>query len=534
MNFFLISAFIFVFIPTLIAKKIKSSASYCTQYEKFNITLDTDSLKQLDDNQYINKSFKDFFPELKLDYYISYFHIARGLCYYTNEEDIKTVPEIGEFINGEQKLDEIKYDRTVNCYYMYHKIASQEEFAKIKPPCQNIFVKFFNSMFYFLSNETLCPYPQREDRVALGNNDAVLEARNEYLTELRKLYEEEIENKDIKCEDPDNVEIFNCGYTTQIQKNNYCFNRPRDSNIDYECCFYKTLYQRYTEIVYDISTEAIISGSVTTLFFLLVGMYFSYYYIKEIKNQKSIMKTVAEQEKMYLNNSRQQMLDLNTSNISSGNYSANYSLEGYHSNNNARQSLSIDQHHSLPIVSNTSPQMKSIRSPQPLPYLPADISNIRPNANSSNLYVKDRPASVISSSSPSVTPRGASLAVNRPTSSISDSSLNINSRLSSLSKRRSSVDISSHLNVPLDTSFAPSPDGPRAISTKPVSPKLNTPRLSVNGSPIPTTPNTPIALGTPATLNSTLPPLSLTLPSELDVPFTIDGTMDSKTSHNTK
>eukprot|EP00833_Pecoramyces_ruminatium_P017286 jgi/Orpsp1_1/1191318/evm.model.d7180000084931.1 len=210
MKFLLISVFIFVFIPTIQAKIINNSAIYCLQYEKLNITVDTDALKQLDNNQYINKEFKNFSPDTKLDYYIRYFHIARGLCYYNKDEDIKEVNEIGEFINAEQQLDIIRYDRTVNCYYMYHKILKPEEFSKIKPPCQDVYVKFFNSIFYFLSNDTLCPYPQDKNRVSLGDNDAVYQARNNYLSELKELYDENIDKETNDCEDPYNEEIFYC------------------------------------------------------------------------------------------------------------------------------------------------------------------------------------------------------------------------------------------------------------------------------------------------------------------------------------
>jgi len=607
MKFLSIVTIIFTFISTLLAEKILVESSYCQQFRKKDIQLDTSTLKELSDHQYINEDFQNFSPVNKLDYYIRYLHISKGLCYYTKDEDIKELSKVGvvEFNSNdtdEHFLGELRYEKTVNCYYMYRKYMAPGQDVTLNPPCPRIYAKFFNAMLYFLKNETLCPYPKDDTRVSLGTKEDIIKARNEYIVELFDLYKKEIEGKDYVCEDNLNNEIFNCGYRTTAQKNNYCNQFRFTINEDTECCRYKSYIVKVVEINYDVPWVAKLSGISTSLILICIGLYFSYFYTKEIKNQESIKKAIAAQEKIYQENSKQQMLDYNV-NAQSLNYSDGYSVNYSTNNSNSHHILPPNQHHSLPNnVNATSPQIRAIRSPQPLPASPADISSIRPNMNNANLIVNDRPTSIISSSSPNVSPRLASLP-NRPTSVASNSSsLSVNPRMSSLSNQQTSKDISGRLAIPIDASTAPisvsasSPDGSISLNSRSVSPRPRTPILSTPPSPRPagtaslrpmapssprqassisprlfdtgsspgpvsprivtpasprsiasaavsprlaTTsaspsgvpqPQRPVTPGIPTTPSSMLPPLALTLPSELDVPYIVDSIMDTSKS----
>jgi len=566
MRFLLIVTIIFTFIPRLLAEKFLAVSSYCQQYKKLNITLDTEAIKELSNNQYINKDFKNFDSPNKLDYFIRYFHISKGLCYYTEEEDIKEVNEIGmvEYNNDETNvhfMGELKYDKTVNCYYMYRKYMVPNQNVTLNPPCDYIYATFYNTMLYFLRNETLCPFPQEDDRVSLGSKEEVLKAREDYLVDLFNLYNDEIKGHNYVCEDKYNEEIFNCGYKTQLQKNNYCNNFGNVVDERNECCRYRSYFRQIVEINYDVPMQAVLSGVGTSVVLLTIGLCFSYFYTKEIKNQESLKKVLAAQEKMYsqnnLNNSRKPMMD-----NSSIPQSINYSDGGYNSNTNStttyqHQILSPDQQHSLPhSVDASISQSRAIRSPQPLPASPQDISNLRPNMNNTSLFaVSDRPSSIISSSSPNINPRAASLS-NRPSSISSLGSFGVNPRGTSLSSatnlHSSSVDIAGYLSIPIEVPAAPSPEGPRPLSSRPITPRPHTPRPTtpvphINSRPTtphtsrpstphnsrpatpvtpttPVTPRTPQTPSLPTTPNSLLPPLALTLPSEVDIPYIIDGT----------
>jgi len=495
MKFLLIVTIIFTFISNLNAEKILVESSYCQQFRKLDIQLDTSTLKELSDHQYINEDFQNFSPVNKLDYYIRYLHISKGLCYYTNNEDIKELSKVGQVEFNSDETDEhflgdLRYEKTVNCYYMYHKYMVPGQNVTLNPPCPRIYATFFNAMLYFLKNETLCPYPQDDNRVSLGTKEDIIKARNEYIVELFDLYKKEIEGKDYVCEDNLNNEIFNCGYGTTLQKNSYCNQFRYTINEDSECCRYKSYIVKIVEINYDVPWVAKLSGVGTSLILICIGLYFSYFYTKEIKNQESIKKAIAAQEKIYQENSRQQMLDANA-NAQSLNYSDGYNSITYSTNNsNSHQILPPNQHHSLPnSVNATSPQIRAIRSPQPLPASPADISNIRPNMNNASLLVNDRPTSIISSSSPNISPLCTSLP-NRPTSVAStSSSLSVNPRLSSLPNQHTSKDVNGRLSIPVNASTASvsasSPDGPKSLNSKSVSPRPRTPILSTPPSPRP-------------------------------------------------
>jgi len=449
--------FLLIYITAVLAKSkssIRVSSPYCEQFKNKTINLDLDSIKGLTNVQYITKDFKKGVPdEVKLDYYIRYFHISRGLCYYENPDDVKEIYKIGKFYDTNQNLIEIRYEKTINCYYMYNKYIIQDTSDELEKPCADIFPKFFNPMLYYLYNETLCPLPKDDSVASLGTREEILNARTQYLEELMEIYND-IKDKNIKCEVPTNEEIFNCGYDTQLQKREYC-RYSQESNK--ECCSYKSLQRRDIEINYKVSLSSIITGVCTALVLLIIGLYFSYFYIENIKTQENIRKSIAEQEKIYQMNSRQQMIDNNNNNgQNSGYYSdTNTNTNSYYSYGFGTNPSQIvpSEHHSLPMVNSTNSQNKPIRSPQPLPNSPQDIANIRLNFDNNNTIN-------------SYTTNNDSIYSEEYNTSFT--SANYNPRVQSPSSRRSSIDIVNHLGVPVD--------GPRPLPLPPNSPRYDVPQ----------------------------------------------------------
>jgi len=244
--------------------------------------------------------------------------------------------------------------------------------------------------------------------VSLGDEDEIIEARKKFLVELINTYESE-EAQNAQCYDKGgekNEEIVNCGFDSQKKKLEYC-NKYND-----ECCGYRDYIESSALIQYKPATIAMVIGSSTSVAFLILGLFFSYGSIKDIKTKEKIEEAVYRQEKMY-SNKQQSRRD---SGSSSGNQNSLHPPSQYN--------------HSLP-KSHVS-ENRPIRSPQPLPASPANYSNY--NSNASLLGGNSNVGG--SSNSVNLRPRGSSL------------------------YSQSSADISSDISVPIDVPVSPYLDRP--------------------------------------------------------------------------
>lgn len=390
---------------------VLASSPYCSQYKNNKLYFDKSLIKDLGTNQYLLENFNDNIQQdgAKVDYYTRFIHIAKGLCYYDDERAYKSLTDSPIFYNNGERID-LRYVKTVNCYYMYNKyLAKGIENNEIpKLPCGIDFATYYNSVYYFIQNSTLCPYPQNNDMVSLGDNKTIDRARYAYLLELLELYKT-VENND-DCYDDYNVEVVDCGYASHLLKTSYCNTHPNEA-----CCKYKNHIQNRIQIKYDFSMGAIVPGIVTAALYLVIGMLFSIKPIKGIKAKKHIEKAMAKQEKMYRirNEERHGGKPASDSNT----YLSNPSQVQSHSNQSLPNRYS-------PIISNSG----------------MDISNY----NSSNYLLGSNnnvgPSSVVS--------------------------LNINPQVSSLYSR-SSVDLGSDYSLPIDLSSYNVSERPSSIIERP-------------------------------------------------------------------
>ncbi|ORX57120.1 hypothetical protein BCR36DRAFT_151772 [Piromyces finnis] len=286
---------------SLASETVKVSSWYCSQYNNTELYFDKDKIDRLTSEQYLLSNFEKEIPQegARLDYYIRYLHIARGLCYYDNielaEKSFDNYLKIYNVTDNTQTID-FRYIKTANCYYMYKQFLTEESKSKLKALCKSNFANYYNAAFYFLKNETVCPYPQNKEMISLGDKKDINNARDQYLTDLSDIYFSDID-EDQDCYDPYNEEIVNCGYRNNSDKTEYC------NNYSDECCHYKSAIENKRLIEYEPSHFAIIMGSSTALVFTIIGLFFSSIAIKDIKTKEKIEQAVLKQEQMYNNNS---------------------------------------------------------------------------------------------------------------------------------------------------------------------------------------------------------------------------------------
>jgi len=431
------------YVTTILAEPVIAVSTYCQHYNETTLYLDKDLITSIGSNQYLLEDFDNKVPSNsgKLDYYIRYLHIAQGLCYYDKEEDIKPLADVYKFYSDNRDIN-LRYVKTSSCYYMYNKFLDKSipnnEIQKI--PCKKDFALYYNAMFYFIRNTTLCPYPQDKDMVSLGDIDTINNARSNFLLELFNLYESVIQFNE-ECYDDRNTEVVNCGFINRTSKLEYCSKRI-DPQDDYSCCAYQGHVQNSIIIISETSVLAIVIGIVTTVLFLIPGTYFSIGAIRDIKTKKSIEEAVAKQEKMYQNQSPSRHSGRN-SGLNSGYNSDNPYTSHSNYSSASRQMVPNSNYYNPSQKSNS--QNRAIRSPQPLPTSPMDISNYNSNTN------------LLGNSNTNVASSSSSVAL-RP-------------RVSSLYSR-SSLDIASNYSLPLELPSSPIQlDRPKT----PVSERPNTP-----------------------------------------------------------
>ncbi|ORX85894.1 hypothetical protein BCR32DRAFT_265325 [Anaeromyces robustus] len=333
---------------------IVPSFKFCKHYNGTNILLSKNSVekyKNIDKKIVKVYSLED---EFVLDYHIRFLLQTEGLCYYNDERNEKAISKIYEpFEIGKitQDVDSrpttysghIKYSKTINCYIYYRDnlfIQSPDpnsdenviKFLNLKPPCLNQCIEYLESINSFISDTNLCTYPPSDMRTIYDNNPGITDEaslHNEIDQQRKRYYEKVLAfcqelniNHISDCSDESNLEVVNCGFddTSSEQsvdddeiknnaniselKNQYCdsnnvldLSRLDDSK---SCCKYK--YSKKNEkvlIEYKINDVSLYSGVSIASAFGILGLFYSIKYIKEIKVQESIKKSIINQERAY-------------------------------------------------------------------------------------------------------------------------------------------------------------------------------------------------------------------------------------------
>jgi len=313
---------------------IKPNHPYCDHFTS-PMYFRKDLIDQLSNNQYLFKNFKtEVMDEIKLDYYIQYNVISRGLCYYPKETIgenwvVGNIPILNENIE-----DFIRYDKTVNCYLYYEKFINNDEESlntlRVNRVGLNHFTTYYNVMRnVFLFNEEYCPYPSADmvspaDKYQQGVNvtQVVYNERVNYINELEALRnklestyyfeqgQDEMKVRSYEAEletDFSNLEIVYCGYSSSDKKAQFC---SRKDNIHQEernfCC--GQAGRNYVQPVKnEIYKTAIYFGISIASLFMITGSFFSAKIIKEIQMQENIKKSVLNQEKEYQESTKQNL-----------------------------------------------------------------------------------------------------------------------------------------------------------------------------------------------------------------------------------
>ncbi|ORX57122.1 hypothetical protein BCR36DRAFT_409444 [Piromyces finnis] len=313
--------------------KIEATHPYCEHFANSTNKLYLSKSKLQSLNQFIleESEFTKLPDGAKLDYYIRYSLISRGLCYY-DEINAKEINKMDKFditvFNNDGSVketykDSIRYDKTVNCYLYYEKYMYEDEESinalKDHRIGLNHLSIYYNAVSNFLNNESLCPYPSEEMKSIADlrpNEDrtnVIIEERRKFLEDIGNLYtrlsntyfNEYLNEKDVlQYEstleyDTNNSEIVNCGYPTQNLKNEYC-KKTNDGN----CC---PLIKNQTPFEYKFNMEPFYYGVIVSSAFIIIGSFFSAKIVKEIKMQENIKKSLHQQEKQYQESSNQNL-----------------------------------------------------------------------------------------------------------------------------------------------------------------------------------------------------------------------------------
>jgi len=305
---------------------IKANNKYCThlkdKYGNNIYNLESVEISKLKDKQYLlpPDTFDKEIPDnAKLDYFVRYSVISEGFCYF-EPGNIKPISHYGFRIPDDDGIeDQIKYDKTVNCFYYYYKFATEESKVRLKQAgLYNTFVRdYFQKLQKLLYNEEWCPYPDFDtmrtpiDNLPNYSSLSVQEKRAqldkmkyEYIIEFHNFF---INMKMEHCtkNDPYNEEWTFCGYATEEIKEEYCRNNPTSEDRQY-CCRTQCKSRKKT-VEFTTKKESIISGFSSAVVILIIGSYFSAKFINDIKIQDSMKKSIRNQEKEY-NESHKQMM----------------------------------------------------------------------------------------------------------------------------------------------------------------------------------------------------------------------------------
>jgi len=292
---------------------------YCSHLKdnvgKNIIELDLDKVKGLKDIQYLlpPDTFEEEIPDnAKLDYFIRYSVISEGLCY---PEETKSINQYGYKIpNKKGEVEEIRYEKIVNCFYYYHQYAtpkSQKTLEKIGL-CNEFVTEYIQRLNNILESEEWCPYPDFDTmKTPIDNyssySTSTIEEKQSYINSLREDYNRKMVSylKNLGLTEcivnNYNEEYTNCGFRNKKLKDNYCLLHGGNP-----CC--KSHYNPINKNVkFDNRKESFISGISAAMVILVVGSYFSAKYINDIRMQYNMKKSIHNQEKEYNESHKQKM-----------------------------------------------------------------------------------------------------------------------------------------------------------------------------------------------------------------------------------
>jgi len=189
------------------------------------LELDLNELSKLKYNQYLlpEQEFDEIPDNAKLDYFIRYSVISEGLCYF-QAGNADSTEEINNY--GFATEEHIRYEKTVNCFYYYHKYGTpktKEILKNNKGLCHKYFTEYMHGLRNFFDNEEKCLYPDFNTMVTPldknGNNSpSNLQDKKIVLYNMRVQYYNDLAAYigDLKmeaCIDDDkyNEEWTNCG-----------------------------------------------------------------------------------------------------------------------------------------------------------------------------------------------------------------------------------------------------------------------------------------------------------------------------------
>jgi len=294
--------------------EVKASYTYCKHFNGTNIYLNVDALQELNRNQYISSLFtyeNDYIRnDNKLDYFISYLVISKGLCYYEDEDKVKDITRKNETfpIYSLDTLDsapgKMRYEKTVSCYYYYSKFVTPQSYEELKrnfEVCYSQCYEYLKRIRSYISDPVFCPFPDYDkmknpaENLKITDRDQyIINLKEEFIMDLKAFCETLPQHNNV-CFSNHNDDVALCGFVDEKEKNEYC------SMYEDECC--KLHYFKKKEDLkrkYELPPlESICIGSATAIVFLIIGSYFSYQSIKDIKLNESIEKSVYNQKQQY-------------------------------------------------------------------------------------------------------------------------------------------------------------------------------------------------------------------------------------------
>jgi len=284
---------------------IQESPNYCTQFNRTTIYLDLNKVNALDGDQFLSSSFSLINPNEKLDYYIRYILASRGVCFY-EEGQLKELnkwdnPQVtGIDGNNNPMTGSLRYVKTTLCSYYYDGFKLENDMTTENSLQEHLVCKQHCNIFRDALSVILFTKEYCQDPTSTMESPPDIYQRKIDLYNSIYYFCDRIPEGN--CRQQDNYEVANCGFGSAAMKEEYC----KDSKD--ECCGY-TFNQIKTEIKYKLHNESIITGVSVASVFVILGSYFSAKYIKEIKIQESIKRSVLNQEKEFHESNKQLLQD---------------------------------------------------------------------------------------------------------------------------------------------------------------------------------------------------------------------------------
>lgn len=334
-----------------VPEAISSQFKYCSHmnYTKIGVDykLSKNKLVNLFNNR-IKKIVKNPTLDLEnsLDYHIRYLLLTEGLCYYNDEKVLeKGISQISESFgkfdisgsytnNGQIYQGYIRYSKTINCYMYYEENLYEDEDninsfkSGVKLPCLDQCKEYLESIEAFLNNPDLCPIPTDMTYKTIYGDETPLQEVINKMSDARESYKAKVlnfcqtilndVNNNMKCDDEANIEVVNCGFNYVIEENKedkedkdkketftsdkkieFC--NEKIPGLSTSCCSYQYSNRNIElrKISYTVLNVSLYPGVSLASLFGILSLYFSIKYIKEIKVQESIKKSIMNQEREY-------------------------------------------------------------------------------------------------------------------------------------------------------------------------------------------------------------------------------------------